>query len=297
MIINKQNNIIQIEFGKHCNLTALSLFQYDKGQIIQFLDIPDGTQIEFTNENHERATPYIIRNSQVEIPDFLLAESSEIVAYIKVVDANSETTEKELHIPVESRQPADDGVSPENQQTFIEQIQEIMNEAKEAAQYSLIPGEGIKIENKVISAVDKWETFLDVTLEEGVNSFTFNKFADGSPLQLRECEVLCFRPASEVDAQYVYLRVHGTDYCQASLSKSKCASDNYMYINAYHFPNEKLMLARRSGDGSINTSYAFNRYQSTVIYSITSHYYGGTLSDEKPLFPAGTKILVRGVRA
>ena len=138
---------------------------------------------------------------------------------------------------------------------------------------------------------------MDVTLEEGVNSFTFNKFADGSPLQLRECEVLCFRPASEVDAQYVYLRVHGTDYCQASLSKSKCASDNYMYINAYHFPNEKLMLARRSGDGSINTSYAFNRYQSTAIYSITSHYYGGTLSDEKPLFPAGTRILVRGVRA
>lgn len=125
---------INVKFGKSLVKYISSIYQHDKGQIIQFLDIPDGTRVEFANENHERAEPYIIQNGQVEIPDFLLAENSEIVAYIKVVDENSETTEKELHIPVEARPPADDGVPPENQQSFIQQVQEIMESTKDIAQ-------------------------------------------------------------------------------------------------------------------------------------------------------------------
>lgn len=133
MIISKQDNVIQIGFGGHCKIKAPPLHQYDKGQVIKFLDIPDGTQVEFANENHERAEPYIVRNSQVEIPDFLVEENSPIVAYVKAVDKNSETTVKTITIPVISRPESNDGVPPENQQTFKQQMQEIMDSTSKIA--------------------------------------------------------------------------------------------------------------------------------------------------------------------
>lgn len=132
--MEKDINIIKVEFGRKNNLTVSNRYQHDKGQIIKFLDIPDGAQVEFANENHERAEPYMVKNSQVEIPDFLLEENSPIVAYVKVVDENSETTIKTITISVIARQPADDGVPPENQQTFKQQMQEIMESTKNIAQ-------------------------------------------------------------------------------------------------------------------------------------------------------------------
>lgn len=127
-------NIIEVEFGGKSNLIVCNRYQHDKGQIIKFSDIPDDTQVEFANENHERAEPYIVENSQVEIPDFLLEENSPISAFVKVVDKNSETTVKTITIPVISRPESDDGVPPENQQTFKQQIREIMDSTKEIAQ-------------------------------------------------------------------------------------------------------------------------------------------------------------------
>lgn len=132
--MEKDINIIKVEFGRKNNLTVSNRYQHDKGQIIKFLDIPDGAQVEFANENHERAKPYIVKNSQVEIPDFLVEENSPIVVYVKVVDENSETTVKTIIIPVISRPESDDGVPPENQQTFKQQIQEIMDSTKQIAQ-------------------------------------------------------------------------------------------------------------------------------------------------------------------
>lgn len=127
-------NIIRISFNGANNVVTPKRYQYDKGQILQFLDIPNETQVEFSNENHEKAETYIVENGQVAIPDFLLEENSPIVVYVKVVDEKSETTVKTITIPVMSRQQADDGVAPENQQSFKQQIQQIMNETKEIAQ-------------------------------------------------------------------------------------------------------------------------------------------------------------------
>lgn len=134
MIICKQDNIIKIGFEEYCKVEAPPLYQYDKGQMLKFLDVSDGAQVEFSNEDHERAEPYIVKDSQVAIPDFLLEENSPIVAYIKVVNGNSETTIKTITIPIISRQQADNGIPLENQQTFKQQIQEIMDSTKEIAQ-------------------------------------------------------------------------------------------------------------------------------------------------------------------
>lgn len=127
-------NVIPIKFGQKKDIYTRMIYQWDKGQILQFLDIPNETQVEFSNENHEKAETYIIENGQVAIPDFLLEENSPIVVYVKVVDEKSETTVKAITIPVMSRQQADDGVAPENQQSFKQQIQQIMNNTKEIAQ-------------------------------------------------------------------------------------------------------------------------------------------------------------------
>lgn len=127
-------NIIRISFNGANNVVTPKRYQYDKGQIIQFLDTLDGTQVEFSNENHEKAETYIVENGQVAIPDFLLEENSPIVVYVKVVDEKSETTVKTITIPVMSRQQADDGVAPENQQSFKQQIQQIMDDTKQIAQ-------------------------------------------------------------------------------------------------------------------------------------------------------------------
>lgn len=133
-MIIKNNNVLKVTFEHNKELTSPFLYQHDKGQILQFTDIPDGTQVEFANENHERAAPYIVKDSQVAIPDFLLEENSPITAYIKVVDENSETTVKTITIPVECRPPSDDGVPPENQPTFKQQVMDIMNSALNTAQ-------------------------------------------------------------------------------------------------------------------------------------------------------------------
>lgn len=129
-----KNNVLFVSFGDESDLTLGNRYQYDKGQILQFLDIPNGTPVEFANENHQKAEIYIVENSQVAIPDFLLRENSPITAYVKVVDENSETTIKTVTIPVKPRPEADAGVAPENQQTFAQQLQEIMNDTKDIAQ-------------------------------------------------------------------------------------------------------------------------------------------------------------------
>lgn len=133
MVVRKKN-ILEVNFEGKIKLDSPSIWQYDKGQIIKFLDILDNTQVEFANENHERAEPYIVKNSQVAIPDFLVEENSPIVAYVKAVDKDSETTVKTITIPVISRPESNDGVPPENQQTFKQQIQEIMDSTKQIAQ-------------------------------------------------------------------------------------------------------------------------------------------------------------------
>lgn len=133
-MMDKKFNMIPITFEDKNSIVVPARHQHDKGQILRFLDIPDGTHIEFGSENYDRAEPYIIQNSQVEIPDFLLEENSPIIAYVKVVNDNSETTIKTITIPVISRPMTDDAVPPENQQTFKQQVQEIMDSTKKIAQ-------------------------------------------------------------------------------------------------------------------------------------------------------------------
>ena len=96
MIAIKEKNVITIEFEGHDTLESPMLYQYDKGQKIKFLDVPDGAEVQFSNWATEMTKNKIVVNGQVEIPDFFVQQGNEIVLYIQYIDSNSETTMKKL---------------------------------------------------------------------------------------------------------------------------------------------------------------------------------------------------------
>lgn len=70
MKIERIDNVIKVRFDQECRLTAPRIFQYDRGQRIEFLDIPDGVEVQFSNDDTDKTSNKIITDSQVEIPDF-----------------------------------------------------------------------------------------------------------------------------------------------------------------------------------------------------------------------------------
>ena len=86
MIAIKEKNVITIEFEGHDTLESPMLNQYDKGQKIKFLDVPDGAEVQFSNWATEMTKNKIVVNGQVEIPDILLQENKKILAYLKIIN-------------------------------------------------------------------------------------------------------------------------------------------------------------------------------------------------------------------
>ena len=134
MEATKKNNVITIEFEEHDTLQSPMLYQYDTGQKIKFVDVPDGVEVQFSNENSETTDNRILADSQVEIPDFLISEGLEITAYIQYINDQSETTTKVLTIPIECRTKQQDIVPDEDKGAFRRQIEQIMNDTKKAAE-------------------------------------------------------------------------------------------------------------------------------------------------------------------
>lgn len=134
MEATKKNNVITIEFEEHDTLQSPMLYQYDTGQKIKFVDVPDGVEVQFSNENSETTDNRILADSQVEIPDFLISEGLEITAYIQYINDQSETTTKVLNIPIECRTKQQDIVPDEDKGAFRRQIEQIMNDTKKAAE-------------------------------------------------------------------------------------------------------------------------------------------------------------------
>ena len=89
------NNIHEVEFGNSTLTQIEQLYQYDKGQILKIADpIEDGTEVQFSNGNSETTINKAINDSQVEIPDFLIAMNGTITAYLQYIDENSQTTKE-----------------------------------------------------------------------------------------------------------------------------------------------------------------------------------------------------------
>lgn len=134
MKIERIDNVIKVRFDQECRLTAPRIFQYDRGQRIEFLDIPDGVEVQFSNDDTDKTSNKIITDSQVEIPDFLIAMNGTITAYLQYIDENSQTTKKFLVIPVQERKQPEEYISEDDKPGFRADMQKIMNDTKEIAE-------------------------------------------------------------------------------------------------------------------------------------------------------------------
>lgn len=163
MIIRKEDNVIQIEFGEHCCLESPSLFQWDTGQIIQFLDVADETEVQFVGDVGVK----YIKNGQVEIPDILLQKNGEIIAYVRVINEKSETTKKTIKIPIKDKPKTPDYVEPEQEQTFRQHMESIMTTTKAIAEGVQKDAEEGKFNGQdyVLTEEDKQE-IADITLQD-----------------------------------------------------------------------------------------------------------------------------------
>ena len=56
IVAKKEENMITIEFEKHRHIVAPTLFQFNTGQVIKFNDVPDGAEVQFSNENSDKTT-------------------------------------------------------------------------------------------------------------------------------------------------------------------------------------------------------------------------------------------------
>ena len=152
----KDKNLITISFGDETRVTVLDkLYQHDKGQILQFKDIPDGAQVEFSNSKMEKSIPEIVKDGAVPVPNSIVAENETVDVRVKYIDENSETTVKEVKLFVINGKEADYEIDPENEQTFREEIEGILNETKDAAKEA---ADKVEVNRKCLDDMEKKST-------------------------------------------------------------------------------------------------------------------------------------------
>ena len=128
------NNIHEVGFGNSTLTQIEQLYQYDKGQILKITDkVEDGTEVQFSNNNSELTINKAIVGSQVEIPNVLLQENKKILAYLKIINSDSETTIKTVIIPVKARTKPADYIEPEQEKPFRKYVEELKTAAEQSA--------------------------------------------------------------------------------------------------------------------------------------------------------------------
>ena len=146
------NNIHEVEFGNSTLTQIEQLYQYDKGQILKIADtIEDGTEVQFSNNNSELTINKAINDSQVEIPDILLQENKKILAYLKIINSDSETTIKTVIIPVKARAKPADYIEPEQEKPFRKYVEEKLENAEKLVAEA---NDKVKVNEECLKQID-----------------------------------------------------------------------------------------------------------------------------------------------
>lgn len=146
------NNIHEVEFGNSTLTQIEQLYQYDKGQILKIADpIEDGTEVQFSNGNSETTINKAINDSQVEIPDVLLQENKKILAYLKIINSDSETTIKTVIIPVKARTKPADYIEPEQEKPFRKYVEEKLENAEKLVAEA---NDKVKVNEECLKQID-----------------------------------------------------------------------------------------------------------------------------------------------
>lgn len=188
------NNIHEVEFGPSTLTQIEQLYQYDKGQILKIADpIEDGTEVQFSNGNRETTINKAINDSQVEIPDILLQENKKILAYLKIIKSDSETTIKTVIIPVKARTKPADYIEPEQEKPFRKYVEEKLENAEKLVAEA---NDKVKVNEECLKQID-------IKTEQSVNQIaevTNGKIKDLANTTNQQLENINNTAVSQIEA-------------------------------------------------------------------------------------------------
>ena len=188
------NNIHEVEFGISTLTQIEQLYQYDKGQILKITDkVEDGTEVQFSNGNSETTINKAINDSQVEIPDILLQENKKILAYLKIINSDSETTIKTVIIPVKARTKPADYIEPEQEKPFRKYVEEKLENAEKLVAEA---NDKVKVNEECLKQID-------IKTEQSVNQIvevTNGKIKDLANTTNQQLENINNTAVSQIEA-------------------------------------------------------------------------------------------------
>lgn len=188
------NNIHEVEFGISTLTQIEQLYQYDKGQILKITDkVEDGTEVQFSNGNSETTINKAINDSQVEIPDILLQENKKILAYLKIIKSDSETTIKTVVIPVKARTKPADYIEPEQEKPFRKYVEEKLENAEKLVAEA---NDKVKVNEECLKQID-------IKTEQSVNQIvevTNGKIKDLANTTNQQLENINNTAVSQIEA-------------------------------------------------------------------------------------------------
>lgn len=193
-------NIIDVRaFNDRDSVTLYPIYQYDVGQILRFEDVfEDGTFVQFKYQNTTMDKPIV--NNQVQIPSELLKDNAEIVAWVQIIDSESETTIKEIKIPIRIKNQGAGVTTPDDEQTFKEWIEQTMNDTKAIAQSVRNDANAGKFDGDdyVITDADKKEIAEMVDLSDA-NIEKINEMIDTSIGEYNESKKVPVKTREYID--------------------------------------------------------------------------------------------------
>ena len=188
------NNIHEVEFGNSTLTQIEQLYQYDKGQILKITDkVEDGTEVQFSNGNSDTTINKAINDSQVEIPDILLQENKKILAYLKIINSDSETTIKTVIIPVKARTKPADYIEPEQEKPFRKYVEEKLENAEKLVAEA---NDKVKVNEECLKQID-------IKTEQSVNQIaevTNGKIKDLANTTNQQLENINTTAVSQIEA-------------------------------------------------------------------------------------------------
>ena len=187
-------NVHVLEFDSKRRTAAVTLFQHDTGQVLEFsAAFPDGLELQFDSGDAR-----IIKGGRAEIPDAFLSSAGSRAAWIQIITEDSETTIYKVAIAIIPRAPKE-YMSPEDEQTFRQQIQQILDDTltiaqsvrddADAGKFNGAPGpagkDGAAGKDGVspTAKVEQTETgaVISVTDADGTSTATVSNGKDGQP--------------------------------------------------------------------------------------------------------------------
>ena len=126
------NNILRVSFCGKQQVTAKSLYQYDYGQVLKFVDLalPAAYEVHFSNYEHGKSTTVLATSNKVAIPDMYFTSGKDIYVWIYLhTGVDDGETEYQVIIPIIRRAAISDEQPSSAEETIINQTIAALNDA------------------------------------------------------------------------------------------------------------------------------------------------------------------------